>query len=30
MFNKKQLKVDLYESSKISHETKIKGIIFPK
>ena len=30
MFNKKQLKVDLYESSKISHETKIKGIIFSK
>ena len=30
MFNKKQLKVDLYESSKISHETKIKGKIFSK
>ena len=30
MFNKKQLKVDLYESSKISNETKIKGKIFSK
>ena len=30
MFNKKQLKVDLYESSKISHETKIKGKIVSK
>ena len=30
MFNKKQLKVDLYESSKISHKTKIKGKISSK
>ena len=30
MFNKKQLKVDLYESSKVSHKTKIKGKISSK
>ena len=30
MFNKKQLKVDLYEPSKIGHKTKIKGKIFSK
>ena len=30
MFNKKQLKVDLYEPSKIDHKTKIKGKIFSK